>query len=115
MEKQMIIDMLVKKDSKRKRKLYEFFRSVFDQQFSVAMTAELINCELGSDLVTAYDVKYIRARIAKSTDRQPKTAAKSSAVLAAVIPQPSDPEKKSWTDPDQVKKDPFKNSNLSKR
>ncbi|HEV7378471.1 MAG TPA: hypothetical protein VGN64_01650 [Dyadobacter sp.] len=116
MDKKMIIDLLVRKDSKRKKKLYDFFRSVFDQQLSVALTAELINCELGSDLVTVYDVKYIRARIAKSAGVQVQPAPKRSAVLAPVVLPPAvDPTQKQWSDPDQVKTDPFKNSNLNKR
>lgn len=112
MEKTTLIAMYEKKDPKRRKKLYAFFRSVFDQQLSTAMTVELINRDLGSDLIIPYDVKYIRARVAKNAKpglpAQPKPA-----FLPAIDNQQVD-KATVWSDPDEVKTNSFKGSKLIK-
>lgn len=65
MKKKMLVKMCRDKDSKRKRKLFEYYRSYFDQGLSAQFTADLINADLGEPLVTLYDIKYIRAHAAE--------------------------------------------------
>ena len=72
MDKELLIAMYEMKDPKRRRKLYEFFQGLFDQNLSAALTVELINKELGAPLTVLYDVKYIRSHAVgeKKVDNQ---------------------------------------------
>ena len=59
--KQQLIGLLVSRDVKRRKKLYQYYESIFKQQHSVRFTLSLINADLGGTLVTRLDIKYIRA------------------------------------------------------
>lgn len=92
-----LIHLFQKADVKRRRKLYEYFASIFDSQNSYVITIEMLNEKLGAQVISAADVKYIRAHCSKwqktaTLPEQPTTASVQKRVT----------EKIRWTDPDQA-------------
>lgn len=63
--KEMVVRLYELKDPKRKRMLFEYYQSHFDKRYSAGFIVEMINADLGKDLITAYDVKYVRAKSRK--------------------------------------------------
>lgn len=63
--KEMVLRLYELKDPKRRRMLFEFYQSHFDQRYSAGFIVEMINADLGKNLITAYDVKYVRAKSRK--------------------------------------------------
>ena len=108
MDKELLIAMYEMKDPKRRRKLYEFFQELFTQHLSAALTVEIINNELGSELTELYDVKYIRSHAAKWND--PGKTGKTS---SDTIPKPVEPNTV-WMEEDALKRQTFKSSKFGK-
>jgi len=92
-----LIHLFQKADVKRRRKLYECFASIFDSQNSYVITIEILNEKLGAQVVSAADVKYIRAHCTKwqKTSTPPEQPAMGT-VQKKVVP------KITWSDPDQA-------------
>ena len=59
--KKQLIRLFETRDVRRRRKLYEYYVHCFEQQHSTNFTIELINTDLGRQLVGKPDIKYIRA------------------------------------------------------
>jgi len=92
-----LIHLFQKADVKRRRKLYECFPSIFDSQNSYVITIEILNDKLGAQVVSAADVKYIRAHCKKwqktaTLPEQPTTASVQKRVTPKIT----------WSDPDQA-------------
>jgi hypothetical protein len=92
-----LLHLFQKADVKRRRKLYECFASIFDSQNSYVITIEILNDKLGAHVISAADVKYIRAHCKKwqktlTPPEQPTTIP----VQKRAIP------KITWSDPDQA-------------
>lgn len=108
MDKALLIAMYEKKDPKRRRKLYEFFRELFAQNLSAALTVELINKELGAPLTVLYDVKYIRSHAGQWND-----AGKSGKAAPVIIPKPLEPQMLP-VEEDVVRRQSFKSNKFGK-
>lgn len=92
-----LIHLFQKADVKRRRKLYECFASIFDSQNSYVITIEILNEKLGAQVVSAADVKYIRAHCSKwQKTLIPPQQPSSNPVQKRAIP------KITWSDPDQA-------------
>lgn len=63
--KTLLIRLYERKDTKRRRFLYLHYRSVFEKPYSIGYLVDNINQDLGKSLVTALDIKYIRANAFK--------------------------------------------------
>jgi hypothetical protein len=92
-----LIHLFQKADVKRRRKLYEYFASIFDSQNSYVITIEILNAKLGAQVVSAADVKYIRAHCSKW--QKPSTPPEQPTIPPA---QKKAVPKIKWTDPDEV-------------
>lgn len=91
-----LIHLFQKADVKRRRKLYECFAGIFDSQNSYVITIEILNEKLGAQVVSAADVKYIRAHCRKwKKPLIPPQQPSSNPVQKRVMP------KITWSDPDQ--------------
>lgn len=104
----MLVEMYEKKDPKRRRKLFEYFQQLFDENLSARLTVEIINKELGAELTELYDIKYIRAHIPKWN--HPETIRKVPVDIVVKTVKEDLP----WSEPDEVKKQSFKSSKFSK-
>ena len=96
------------KDPKRRRKLYEFFRELFAQNLSAALTVELINKELGAPLTVLYDVKYIRSHAV-----QWDNAEKSGKTAPVTIPKPLESQRLP-VEEDVIRRQSFKSNKFGK-
>jgi hypothetical protein len=92
-----LIHLFQKADVKRRRKLYEYFASIFDSQNSYVITIEMLNEKLGAQVISAADVKYIRAHCSKWQ----KTVTPPEQPTIAPVQKRAAPKIK-WTDPDQA-------------
>lgn len=63
--KKQLIRLFETRDVRRRRKLYECYEHCFEQRHSANFTIELINTDLGRQLVGRPDIKYIRSHIEK--------------------------------------------------
>lgn len=61
----LLLTLYERKDTKRRRFLYHYYRNFFEEPYSVGYLVEIINRDLGKALVTARDIKYIRANVYK--------------------------------------------------
>jgi hypothetical protein len=108
MDKALLIAMYEMKDPKRRRKLYEFFRELFAQNLSAALTVELINKELGAPLTVLYDVKYIRSHAGQWND-----TGKSRKTAPVSIPKPLEPQRV-LVEEDVLRRQSFKSNKFGK-
>lgn len=108
MDKELLIAMYEKKDPKRRRKLYEFFQELFGQNLSAVLTAEIVNKELGAQLIVLYDVKYIRSHVAKWNEK-----GKFGKTASVNIPKKVEPDTV-WMEEDALKRQSFKSSKFGK-
>ena len=109
MDKELLIAMYEKKDPKRRRTLYEYFRALFGEHLSARLTVEIINKELGAGFAGLYDVKYIRSHMAKWDHREPVRKAP-----VEIIQKTARQNDLPWSEPDELKKQSFKSSKFSK-
>ena len=104
--KEMVVRLYELKDPKRKRMLLEYYQAYFDQRYSAGFIVEMINADLGKDWITAYDVKYVRAKSRKwlATPRPDASPDKGSG-----LPEISgkNPKTSSWSRTEEPK--PFTN------
>ena len=63
--RELLLTLYERKDAKRRRFLYHFYRHLFEKPYSIAYLTELINQDLGKAWVTLHDIKYIRANVYK--------------------------------------------------
>ncbi len=63
--RELLLTLYERKDAKRRRFLYHYYRHLFEKPYSIVYLTELINQDLGKALVTLYDIKYIRANAYK--------------------------------------------------
>ena len=108
MEKELLKAMYEKKDPKRRRKLFEYFKPLFAEHLSARLTVEIINKELGADFAGMYDVKYIRSHVAKWNHPEPARKEPVDKIPKAVN------EQLPWSEPDELRKQSFKSSKFSK-
>lgn len=59
--RELLLTLYERKDAKRRRFLYHYYRHLFEKPYSIAYLTELINQDLEKALVTLHDIKYIRA------------------------------------------------------
>lgn len=81
MDRELIKKLYSIGDTKRKKVLYEEFKSIFQQKYSVEYTVAFLNQELGEALVTKSDVKYVREHFVNEVPKTNKSIEK-------VIPKP---------------------------
>ncbi|WP_026629436.1 hypothetical protein [Dyadobacter alkalitolerans] len=120
MNRNVLLRLYERKDSKRKRLLYDLFKDTIAMSASLSMIADLINQELGQkDLIRSADIKYCRhyfrgkdsqscavKEINQAITKPPSTDQNLREADAAVILDP-----KNWTNPDADKT----NSNSSRK
>lgn len=109
MDRELLIAMYERKDPKRRRKLYDFFRELFAQNLSAALTVELINKELGAPLTVRYDVKYVRSHATQWND-----AGKSGKTTPVSIPKPLVEPQRLPVEEDVVRRQLFKSNKFGK-
>jgi hypothetical protein len=63
--KELLLMLYERKDVKRRRFLYKHYENLFAQYYSMDFLVDLINEDLGKALVSASDIKYIRANAYK--------------------------------------------------
>lgn len=63
--RELLLALYERKDAKRRRFLYHYYRDLFEKPYSIAYLVELINQDLGKAWVTLHDIKYIRANAYK--------------------------------------------------
>lgn len=63
--RELLLSLYERKDAKRRRFLYHYYRHLFEKPYSIAYLLELINQDLGKAWVTLHDIKYIRANVHK--------------------------------------------------
>lgn len=63
--RELLLTLYERKDAKRRRFLYHYYRHLFEKPYSIAYLTELINQDLGKAWVTLHDIKYIRANAYK--------------------------------------------------
>jgi len=59
--KELLLMLYERRDVKRRRFLYKHYENLFAQHYSMGFLADLINEDLGKAMVSASDIKYIRA------------------------------------------------------
>ena len=60
---ELLLMLYERKDVKRRRFLYMHYQRLFAHHYSMGFLVELINQDLGKALVSARDIKYIRANM----------------------------------------------------
>ncbi|MCF0069785.1 hypothetical protein LZD49_04830 [Dyadobacter sp. CY261] len=60
---ELLLMLYERKDVKRRSFLYMHYQRLFAQHYSMGFLVELINQDLGKALVSARDIKYIRANM----------------------------------------------------
>lgn len=63
--RELLLTLYERKDTKRRRFLYHYYRHFFEKPYSIAYLVELINQDLGKAWVTLHDIKYIKANVYK--------------------------------------------------
>ena len=102
--KDLLIQLYEQGDAKRKKMLFELYKPHFFQNFSVAYLIAIINADLGKDLITQSEVKYIREHFVKKE--------KPNKIQFLTIPKPIEKSKTVpiptdeivWSDPDELSK-----------
>ena len=111
MNKEILLRLYARKDPKRKRMLYDLFKSTISMSASLSMIAELINQELGEkDLIKAADVKYCRHYFLSKTSGatavkesvQPVSKASNIKLENPVPRVTTKSESITWTNPDNL-------------
>lgn len=68
--KELVLRLCERKDPKRKRMLFELYRDLFTSNMSARFLVDVINEKLSTEVVSLYDIKYIRAKMKKWGDPQ---------------------------------------------
>ncbi|WP_342086170.1 hypothetical protein [Dyadobacter sp. OTU695] len=68
--KELVLKLCERKDPKRKRMLFELYRDLFTSTTSARFLVDVINEKLSTEVVSLYDVKYIRSKMKKWGDQQ---------------------------------------------
>ncbi|WP_414617433.1 hypothetical protein [Dyadobacter sp. 32] len=68
--KELVLKLYERKDPKRKRMLFELYHDLFTSTMSARFLMDMINEKLSTEVVSLYDIKYIRAKMKKWVDRQ---------------------------------------------
>jgi hypothetical protein len=68
--KELVLKLYERKDSKRKRMLFELYRDLFTSSVSAKFLVDVINEKLSIQSVTLYDIKYIRTKMKKWGEKQ---------------------------------------------
>jgi hypothetical protein len=63
--KELVLRLYERKDPKRKRMLFELYRDLFASNMSARFLVDVINEKLSTEVVSLYDIKYIRAKMKK--------------------------------------------------
>lgn len=63
--KELVLKLYERKDPKRKRMLFELYRDLFTSTMSARFLVDMINEKFSTELVSLYDIKYIRAKMKK--------------------------------------------------
>lgn len=68
--KELVLKLCERKDPKRKRMLFELYRDLFTSTMSARFLVDVINEKLSTEVVSLYDIKYIRAKMKKWSTQQ---------------------------------------------
>ncbi len=67
--KELVLKLCERKDPKRKRMLFELYRDLFTSTMSARFLVDVINEKFPAEVVSLYDIKYIRAKMKKWGDQ----------------------------------------------
>ena len=109
--KEILIDLFVRKDKKRRKILYEFYAELVLTSLSAYYVAEMINSDLAKpELIDADDVRYCRYYFRKRSKPFDKIPLKTEPLLPSPAPEPrpksthnmsvKNPLKAPWSDGD---------------
>ncbi len=100
--------LYARKDRKRRKMLFALFRDKIKLDVSIDAVVEMINQELGKQIVKAADIKYCRHYFGKGeaekekskviADLPPRSNSNFPTAREEVATGPPDPEKLDWTD-----------------
>ena len=68
--RELVLRLCERKDPKRKRMLFELYRDLFTSTISARFLVDVINDKFSTEVVSLYDIKYIRAKMKKWREQQ---------------------------------------------
>lgn len=112
MDKNILKQLYERKDSSRKKALLKVYKEIVLQNTSLEFICQLINSDLGANLVSVSDLKYIRYWYRKNASKYTQSKVRKSEEVKPVKPASN---AVSWTsEEDIINKKPNVTSKFSK-
>lgn len=102
MDKKTLKELFERKDRKRKIALFKVYSAWLFMETSLKFIQDRINHDMGFNLVSEYDIKYIRHHFKRKAQAVPKSFPVMISQIAEDIAPNSQEATLSWTNPDEI-------------